>query len=116
MKTGALIEASVHLGGLGAFAESKQLETLRDFSRPLGLAFQVVDDILDGTADTATLGKPAGADQEKMKPTYLSLMGEKAARRYAKELIESAIQALDGANLEGRLLTALAKFTLERSF
>ena len=116
MKTGALIEASVQLGGLSTFADSKQLERLRHFSRPLGLAFQVVDDILDGTADTATLGKPAGADQEKMKPTYLSLMGETAARRYAKELIDNAIQALDAANLEGRLLTALAKFTLERSF
>lgn len=116
LKTGALIEAAVRLGGLSATDNEEVLARLAHYAKPLGLAFQVVDDILDGTADTQILGKQAGADHEKHKPTFLSVLGEEAARNYAKELTEAAIQALDGVELDGRLLTALARFTLERAY
>jgi len=114
-KTGALIEASVLMGGLCATDESEILGRLRNYARPLGLAFQVIDDVLDGTADTETLGKPAGADQERGQPTFLSVLGEAPARQYAQYLIDQAISALDGFELDATLLIALAHFTLARS-
>ena len=114
-KTGALIEASVLMGGLCATDDSEILTRLKNYARPLGLAFQVIDDVLDGTADTDTLGKPAGADRERGQPTFLSVLGEAPARQYAQDLREQAIGALDDFALDATLLIALAHFTLERS-
>ena len=114
-KTGALIKAAVHLGGLCATDDREILARLQKFAGPLGLAFQVIDDVLDGTADTDTLGKPAGADQERGQPTFLSVLGEEAARQYARGLKDQAISALDGPELDATLLIALAHFTVERS-
>ena len=113
-KTGALIEASVLMGGLCATDDTEMLACLKHYARPLGLAFQVIDDVLDGTADTDTLGKPAGADQERGQPTFLSVLGEAPARQYAQDLIDRAISALDDFELDATLLIALAYFTLER--
>ncbi|MGB1612021.1 MAG: polyprenyl synthetase family protein [Arenicellales bacterium] len=115
LKTGALIRASVDLGALCADADSNMRECLARFSAPMGLAFQIVDDILDGTADTQTLGKPAGADREKDKPTFLSVLGEGPSKAYAEELTQQALGALDDAGLDARLLRSLALFTLQRS-
>ena len=114
-KTGALIEASVLMGGLCATDDSQILARLKNYARLLGLAFQVIDDVLDGTADTDTLGKPAGADKERGQPTFLSFLGETPARQYALDLREQAIGALDGFELDATLLIALAHFTVERS-
>ena len=114
-KTGVLIEAAVHLGGLCATDDPEILARLKNYAGPLGLAFQVIDDVLDGTADTDTLGKPAGADQERGQPTFLSVLGEQAARQYARGLKDQAISALDGTELDATLLVALAHFTVERS-
>lgn len=114
-KTGALIEAAVQLGALTATRDPVVLQQLTGYARPLGLAFQVVDDILDGTADTATLGKLAGADRQKGKPTFLSALGESASRHYAQALGDEAIAALDHAPFNSTLLIALARFTIERS-
>ena len=114
-KTGALIEAAVQLGALTATADPVVLQQLTGYARPLGLAFQVVDDILDGTADTATLGKLAGADRQKGKPTFLSALGESSSRHYAQVLGDEAIAALDHAAFNSTLLIALARFTIERS-
>jgi geranylgeranyl pyrophosphate synthase len=114
-KTGALIEAAVQLGALTATGDSVVLQQLTGYARPLGLAFQVVDDILDGTADTATLGKLAGADRLKGKPTFLSALGESASRHYAQALGDEAIAALDHAPFNSTLLIALVRFTIERS-
>ncbi len=115
LKTGALICAAVELGALCANADATMLEHLARFSAPMGLAFQIVDDVLDGTADTETLGKPVGADQEKNKPTFLSVLGETKAKAYAEQLTDQALNALDGARLDARLLRSLALFTLQRT-
>tara|TARA_B100001079_G_scaffold182454_1_gene156949 strand:+ start:481 stop:1380 length:900 start_codon:yes stop_codon:yes gene_type:complete len=115
MKTGALILAAVQLGALTATDDPELLQHLARYAQPLGLAFQVVDDILDGTSDTATLGKTAGADRALGKPTFLSVLGEDAARQYAEEQGRQAIAALETVTFDTSLLEALAQFTLRRS-
>ena len=82
----------------------------------MGLAFQVVDDILDVTADSATLGKTAGKDAEQHKPTYVSLMGLAGARAHADDLLAQALAALDTSHLHDTLaLRALAVMVVRRS-
>ena len=115
MKTGALILAAVQLGALTATDDPELLQHLVRYAQPLGLAFQVVDDILDGTSDTATLGKTAGADRALGKPTFFSVLGEDAARQYAEEQGRQAIAALETVTFDTSLLEALAQFTLRRS-
>ena len=115
MKTGALILAAVQLGALTATDDPEPLQHLVRYAQPLGLAFQVVDDILDGTSDTATLGKTAGADRALGKPTFFSVLGEDAARQYAEEQGRQAIAALETVTFDTSLLEALAQFTLRRS-
>ena len=115
MKTGALILAAVQLGALTATDNPESLQHLVRYAQPLGLAFQVVDDILDGTSDTATLGKTAGADRALGKPTFFSVLGEDAARQYAEEQGRQAIAALETVTFDTSLLEALAQFTLRRS-
>ena len=114
-KTGALIEAAVLMGGLCATDDSATLACLKNYAQPLGLAFQVIDDVLDGTGDTVTLGKPAGADQERGQPTFLSILGEASARQYAEKLKDQAIDALDDLGVDAALLAGLAQFTVSRS-
>ena len=114
-KTGALIEAAVLMGGLCATDDFATLACLKNYAQPLGLAFQVIDDVLDGTGDTVTLGKPAGADQERGQPTFLSILGEAPARKYAEELKDKAIDALDDLGVDTTLLAGLAQFTVTRS-
>ena len=114
-KTGALIAAAVLMGGLCATDDPATLTRLKNYAQPLGLAFQVIDDVLDGTADTNTLGKPAGADQQRGQPTFLSLLGEAPARRYAEELRDQAIDALGNLEQNAALLVGLAQFTVTRS-
>ncbi len=114
-KTGALIEAAILMGGLCATNDSATLTRLKNYAQPLGLAFQVIDDVLDGTADTDTLGKPAGADQERGQPTFLSLLGEAPARQYAEALKDQAIDALGDLEQNAALLVGLAQFTVTRS-
>lgn len=94
-KTGALIVAAVRLGGLVAVEEDDpRLAALIRYARAIGLAFQIHDDILDVTGDTATLGKISGADAARAKPTYPSLLGLAGAQRKANTLIDEAIAAL----------------------
>ncbi len=97
MKTGALISACVRMGAMCGqeILAQKVLPKLDIYAARLGLAFQVVDDILDVTADSATLGKTAGKDAADDKPTYVSLMGLEGARNMAKECHEEALRALD---------------------
>ena len=95
-KTGALIAASIRLGALASNqANQHNLAILDQYAKAIGLAFQVQDDILDVTSDTETLGKPQGSDLEQHKPTYPSLMGLETAKRYAQELHQQAISALE---------------------
>ena len=89
-KTGALIEASVMMGAVCAGAQTAALSDLKLYARTIGLAFQVQDDVLDITADTITLGKPAGSDEKLEKSTYVKLLGVKGAQEYANQLFEEA--------------------------
>ena len=114
-KTGALIEAAVHLGALASGrAEAPQLAALQTYSRAIGLAFQVQDDILDVESDTATLGKRQGADIARDKPTYPALLGLEAAKAYAIELRDQALAALRPFDAAAEPLRHLARYIVER--
>lgn len=115
LKTGALIRAAVALGGLCCPELGEEdLARLDDFAAKLGLAFQVIDDVLDCSADTATLGKTAGKDEQAGKPTYVKLMGLPAARTYAEQLAGQARAALAGFGTRAERLRQLAAFVTER--
>jgi farnesyl diphosphate synthase len=108
LKTGALLLCSVQMGvACGVDVSSTARSAFDRFGEVLGLAFQVVDDILDVTADSATLGKTAGKDAAADKPTYVALMGLQAAQRYADQLAEQAMQALADTGLPAQRLAAL---------
>ena len=117
LKTGALIRAAVLLGALaGQALTADERSNLDRFAKRAGLLFQVVDDILDCTASTATLGKTAGKDEAAEKPTYVSLLGLDAARAYADELRNDALAALAVFGERATRLTALADFICHRQF
>jgi farnesyl diphosphate synthase len=115
LKTGALLQASVLMGAACAPVAAGVESALADYGAALGLAFQVVDDILDVTADSATLGKTAGKDAANDKPTYVSLLGLEPARAYAQELLAQALQALRRSGLtQTHSLVALADMVVNR--
>ncbi len=115
LKTGALIRASVLLGGLSCKSVTEQeLASLEHYADCIGLAFQIQDDILDGTADTQTLGKPQGSDHNSNKPTYLSLLGQIGAREKAAELVDEAQSAISGFGEAAEPLRALAIYIASR--
>lgn len=114
-KTGALIEASVRLGALASGnADPQRLDALQTYARAVGLAFQVQDDILDVESDTATLGKRQGADIARDKPTYPALLGLEAAKSYALELRDQALNALSEFSDTAEPLRQLACYIVER--
>ena len=117
LKTGALIRAAVLLGALaGQPLAADERSNLDRFAKRAGLLFQVVDDILDCTASTATLGKTAGKDEAADKPTYVSLLGLERARSYADELRSDALDALSRFGDRAARLTQLADFICHRQF
>ena len=114
-KTGALIEVSVKLGALASgCAQPDQLQALQTYAQAIGLAFQVQDDILDVESDTATLGKRQGADIARDKPTYPALLGLDAAKAYALQLRDQAMQALRPFDAAAEPLRELARYIVER--
>ena len=116
MKTGALLQGSVEMGAVCGAPTPAVLNALRGYGAALGLAFQVVDDILDVTQDSATLGKTAGKDAAHDKPTYVSLLGLEPSRAYAEALLAQALAALDASGLQNTdALRALAKMVVQRS-
>lgn len=116
-KTGALIRASVTLGALCGNPMSAALrEKLDHFAKCIGLLFQVVDDILDATVDTVTLGKTAGKDKKAGKPTYVSILGLAPARRKAQDLLDDALASLEPFGARAQRLRELAQFIAKRSF
>jgi farnesyl diphosphate synthase len=115
MKTGALLSCAVELGGLAAHLNTSQMAQLEKYSTALGLAFQIVDDVLDVTADSQTLGKTAGKDAAANKPTYVTLMGLDYAQKQAKELQETAIASLDGFGIKAEALKDLALLVVNRA-
>lgn len=115
LKTGALLQASVMMGAVCGNASTAALAALRDYGAAIGLAFQVVDDILDVTADAATLGKTAGKDAAQDKPTFVSLMGLAASQAYAQQLRVQALASLQASGLENtEALQALADMLVNR--
>lgn len=114
MKTGALLEASVLLGGIVAGASSSTREGLTRYAAAIGLAFQVADDILDVTADTATLGKTAGKDAAENKPTYVSTLGLEGSRELLHVLREEARSALLPLGPSAASLSSLADYIVGR--
>ena len=116
LKTGALLEGSVMMGATCAGAQATARAALQNYGAAVGLAFQVVDDILDVTADSVTLGKTAGKDAASDKPTYVSLLGLERAQQYASQLLEQAHAALADSGLpDVRALAALADMVVRRS-
>jgi farnesyl diphosphate synthase len=113
-KTGALIQVSALLGAAGGTLA--QMNAILNYAENIGLAFQVVDDILDTEADTATLGKTAGKDADSNKPTYISILGLTAAKQFAETLYQDAIAALEPFDDEALRLRELANFITQRSF
>ena len=114
-KTGALLQGSVLMGAACGMAPAPARDALAEYGAAIGLAFQVVDDILDVTADSATLGKTAGKDAAQDKPTYVSVLGLAGARRFAGELLQEALQALPRSGLQGtQALQALAAMVVNR--
>lgn len=116
LKTGALLEASVMMGAACGTTTTQAWEELQVFGQAVGLAFQVVDDILDVTTDSATLGKTAGKDAANDKPTYVSLLGLTQAQNYAVTLLDEALQALGRSGLTHTyVLASLAKRLVNRN-
>ena len=115
-KTGALLKGSVMMGAATGTPPAAAQAALEDYGAALGLAFQVVDDILDVVADSATLGKTAGKDAAADKPTFVSLLGLDAARAYADALMRRALEGLERSGLtDTAALAALARQVVTRS-
>jgi farnesyl diphosphate synthase len=116
-KTGALIRAATLLGGHCAWQKDPaRIHALDQYAQNIGLAFQVVDDILDAEADTATLGKTAGKDADDNKPTYVTILGLVRAKALAQELYDQAIAALQPYGEQSARLVQLAQFITNRGF
>jgi len=117
LKTGALLQASVMMGATCGDTTRQAQQALQTFGAALGLAFQVVDDILDVTADSLTLGKTAGKDAEHAKPTYVSLMGLERASAFAQQLKSDALAALALSGLSDTIaLEGLTRMVVDRKF
>ena len=114
LKTGALLAASVSLGGLTSGASLEQRSALDAYSSAMGLAFQVIDDVLDVVSDSARLGKTVGKDAAANKPTYVTLMGLTEARAFAGQLHQRALSALAPLGESAALLAGLADFIVLR--
>lgn len=114
MKTGALLTCAVQMGGIVAHLSPAEMRALTSFASALGLAFQIVDDVLDATADSQTLGKTAGKDAANDKPTYVTLMGLDYAQRQAQEMHQQALASIDSFGLRADALRGLAAFVVNR--
>jgi len=113
-KTGALIVASVEVGGIIAEVDAEQMDKLRQFGRDIGLAFQIIDDVLDVTATQENLGKTSASDLANNKSTYVSLMGIACAREKAEKLLLSAKKAISELPLQTSYLSDLADYVINR--
>ena len=114
-KTGAMITASVVVGGLIAGANEDQIDKLRQYGKGIGLAFQIADDILDVTSTSEQLGKTPGKDQAANKATYPAIHGIATSEARARELVEEAVATVSTLNLKTRVLEDIARFIIARS-
>ena len=113
-KTGALMVAACKLGCISAGADEKKLSAASEYAENIGLAFQIVDDVLDITSSTEQLGKPVGSDNENEKSTYAALLGVDECRRIARELTEKAVAALDVFDGDTKTRVDFAYYLLDR--
>lgn len=113
LKTGALLSAPLEMGAMASGAEDSALRAIRTYGRELGLAFQVMDDVLDATGSADVLGKRP-SDAEREKSTYVGLLGVDGARGRARELIARGLAALDAAGMAAPRLRQLARFVIQR--
>ncbi|MFO0574791.1 MAG: farnesyl diphosphate synthase [Polyangia bacterium] len=114
-KTGALLSVSVCGGARLGGADEPTVALLRTYADALGLAFQIVDDVLDVTADLQTLGKDPGSDREAGKTTYVDLLGVEGATRHAREVMDAGLAALVSLGEHAEPLRALGRYTVERT-
>lgn len=114
-KTGALITASVLAGAVAANANQEQLDSLKEYGDQIGLAFQIVDDLLDVISTTEELGKAAGSDQELGKATYPAFFGVEETRNRAVEAVNKALASLEGFDHKAEPLRLLAKYIYDRT-
>ena len=114
-KTGALLRGSVRMGAIWAGADEESCASLDDYGRHVGFAFQIVDDILDVTADSATLGKTAGKDAEQQKATFPALYGLEESRRKAREHCDAALAAVEPLGERALRLRQIAERVVTRS-
>jgi geranylgeranyl diphosphate synthase type II len=115
MKTGALLSCACGLGAIAAGASARQMDAVTAYGRHLGLAFQIIDDVLDVTSTPEQMGKATNKDAAKGKNTYPSLIGLDESRRQAGEQLASALAAVEGLGASGKGLRVLARFVVERS-
>lgn len=115
LKTGAMIEASVHCGAILAGAPSGRLEALRSYAGHIGLAFQVVDDILNVVGDPARMGKSVGTDREKSKNTYPDILGLSASKDFAEKLVREALKAIQYFDNRSDPLRAIGVYVIRRN-
>lgn len=115
-KTGALMMASLQIGGILTLAPEKHLSALASYGQALGLAFQIMDDVLDVAGNEQLLGKPLGSDAKNKKPTYIALNGLNGAQELAKKQTEKAVEALTEFGAEADFLRELAQTQLKRQF
>jgi len=113
-KTSALLSCSVRLGGMSANCTTHQLQALTDFGYHVGLAFQVIDDILDVTQTTEQLGKTAGKDEATAKATYPAILGLEKSRKVAGQLTDKAFKALKPFKAKAAALESMAEYLLKR--
>ena len=114
-KTGAIITASVVIGAIAARANQPPIEALRQFGAEIGLAFQIVDDVLDATGTSAELGKTAGKDAKQRKANFVSMLGVEGARQAAQERYHRAVDHLGAVHVDCTLLKGLAQYVISRT-
>ncbi len=114
LKTGALIRASAMSGAIMGGADAERVAAIERYAREVGLAFQIIDDVLDVEGDPASLGKTAGKDAASEKPTYPALFGLEQSRALANECLRRAHEALDSAGLRNSLLAGIADWVVTR--
>jgi len=113
-KTGALISACVQMGCVLGGGSEKELQAAREYADAIGLAFQIVDDILDIEGDTATLGKQVGSDVANDKSTYVSILGMQQAKVLVQQLTQTAVHALESFQGDTQYLKELAEYLAYR--
>jgi geranylgeranyl diphosphate synthase type II len=114
LKTGGMIEAALVSGAIAGGGNNAQVDAIRDYGQAIGLAFQVVDDILNVEGDPAVMGKAVGTDRVRRKNCYPALLGLEKSREFAQNLVRKAIAALAGFGFEAEALRAIAYYIIER--